>query len=303
MPRARCPYAAIVKVREPVDRPLDVVAAELLLSISQAFAVGVLLYLAVGAWAEREIGAGTIAAILVALAFAVGGAWLYWLLGGIGLPLAAAELPVALFLGFAALLGLRGDELVALDPLALALTLAAAVYGIVAGVFLDSPRRLRWDQRRTTRRREPVPRVTPATAAWVARVRGVRPTPSSGASATAASRAGAVPPPVERAPSPSPTAVEVPPPPAPEPPRQAPTVAAPAVPAKPVTPTRAPTRTGATAAAPRPAASPTSTPPDPLELPTSVEPRAQRSPWAWARPPEWNREEERFEDDGEDDRA
>jgi hypothetical protein len=29
-----------------------------------------------------------------------------------------------------------------------------------------------------------------------------------------------------------------------------------------------------------------------IVLPTSVEPRAQRSPWAWAAPPEWNRDED-----------
>ncbi|MFV2064392.1 MAG: hypothetical protein ACC726_12920, partial [Chloroflexota bacterium] len=31
---------------------------------------------------------------------------------------------------------------------------------------------------------------------------------------------------------------------------------------------------------------------DPIELPTSLEPKAQRSPWAWAAPPEWNRDDE-----------
>jgi hypothetical protein len=29
-----------------------------------------------------------------------------------------------------------------------------------------------------------------------------------------------------------------------------------------------------------------------IVLPTSVEPRATRSPWAWAAPPEWNRDED-----------
>jgi hypothetical protein len=29
-----------------------------------------------------------------------------------------------------------------------------------------------------------------------------------------------------------------------------------------------------------------------IELPTMIEPRAQRSPWAWAAPPEWNRDED-----------
>jgi hypothetical protein len=301
MPCATGPYAAIVKVREPVARPLDVIVAELLLSISQAFVVGVLLYLAVGVWSERGVDAGTIAAILVALALAVGGGWLYWLLGGIGLPLAAAELPVALFLGFAALLGLRGDALLQLEPLALLATLVAAVYGIVAGVFLDSPRRLRWDQRRTTRRQEPVPRISPATAAWVARVRGVR-TPASG-STSPLSGPRPAPPPLPSEPAPVPAAEAPRPPATHEPPRAAPTVAAPPVPAKPVTPSRAPARAGVSTAAPRPTSSPATASPDPLELPTSVEPRAQKSPWAWARPPEWNREEETFDDERDEERG
>jgi hypothetical protein len=31
---------------------------------------------------------------------------------------------------------------------------------------------------------------------------------------------------------------------------------------------------------------------DAIELPTSIEPKAQRSPWAWAAPPEWTRDED-----------
>lgn len=295
-------YAALVKVREPVARPLDVIVAELLLSISQALVVGILLYLAVGVWSERGIDAGTIAAILVALAFAVGGAWLYWLLGGIGLPLAAAELPVALFLGAAALLGLRDDAIVQLEPLALILTLVSSVYGIVAGVFLDSPRRLRWDQRRTTRRQEPVPRISPATAAAVARMRGVR----ESATTRSSPPLGPRPP----APASSPVVAEPVPttepprqPAAPEAPRQAPTVAAPEVPAKPVTTSRSPSRSPTTSGSASRSSTSATKSPDPLELPTSVEPRAQKSPWAWARPPEWNREDETLDDDREDERG
>src|SRR5688572_32658633 len=92
-PANRCwivAYAAAMKVREPVARPLDVIVAELLQSVSQAFVVGVLLYLAIGVWDELGVDAGSIAAILVVLAFLVGAAWLYWLLGGSGWPLAAA---------------------------------------------------------------------------------------------------------------------------------------------------------------------------------------------------------------------
>lgn len=303
MPGAMASYAGLVKVREPVARPLDVIVAELLLSISQAFVVGVLLYLAVGVWSERGIDAGTIAAILVALAFAVGGAWLYWLLGGIGLPLAAAELPVALFIGSAALLGLRDDALVRLEPLALLLTLVSSVYGIVAGVFLDSPRRLRWDQRRASRRQDPVPRVSPATAAAVARMRGVSTSATKPSSPPQGPRPSvSTSPPVEPLPM---TATEAPrPPAAPEAPRQAPTVAAPEVAAKPATPSRSQSRPSTTSAsASRSSTTSATKSPDPLELPTSVEPRAQKSPWAWARPPEWNREDETLDDDREDERG
>jgi hypothetical protein len=290
-----------VKVREPVARPLDVIAAELLLSISQAFVVGVLLYVAVGVWSERGVDSGSIAAILIAMAFVVGGGWLYWLLGGIGLPLAAAELPVAIFLTAAALFGLRGDPIIGLEPFALILTLVASVYGIAAGVFLDSPRRLRWDQRRTRRRQDPVPRVSPATAAAMARMRGVRDSATSRSTAPTPPRASAPPATTSTSPEPVSTAEGTRPPPAPETPRPAPTIAAPAVPAKPVTPTRPPGRppTSSSASSRTTAA----TDPDPLELPTSVEPRAQKSPWAWARPPEWNREEETFDDDREDERG
>ena len=31
---------------------------------------------------------------------------------------------------------------------------------------------------------------------------------------------------------------------------------------------------------------------DAIELPTMIEPKAQRSPWAWAAPPAWNRDED-----------
>jgi hypothetical protein len=296
-------YAALVKVREPAARPLDVIVAELLLSVSQAFVVGILLYLAVGVWSERGIDAGSIAAILVAMAFVVGGGWLYWLLGGIGLPLAAAELPVAIFLCAAALFGLRGDAIVQLDPFALSLTLVASVYGIAAGVFLDSPRRLRWDQRRTTRRQDPVPRISPATAAAVARLRGVRESATSRSSPVQGLRPPASPSsPVVAEPVPTTEAPRQPA--APEAPRQAPTVAAPDVPAKPVTTSRsqgrAPTTSGS---ASRSSTSATTKSADPLELPTSVEPRAQKSPWAWARPPEWNREDETLDDEREDERG
>ncbi len=159
-----------MKVREPVARPLDVVAAELLLSASQAFLAGVLFYLAMGIWDDRGVGSGPVAIVLAALGAAVGGGWLYWLLGGVGWPLAAANVPVAMFLGFALVLGWRGDDLFHVAGAPLLLSLAASAYGIVCGVFLDSPRRWRWDQRQRLRSGTVVPRVSPATKTFVAQV-------------------------------------------------------------------------------------------------------------------------------------
>ena len=145
-------------------------AAEALLSVSQAFLVGVLLYLAMGIWDDRGVGFGPVAFILAALGAAVGGGWLYWLLGGVGWPLATANVPVAMFLGFALVLGWRGDDLFRVAGAPLLLSLAASVYGLVCGVFLDSPRRWRWDQRQKPRPGTAVPRVSPATKTFVAQV-------------------------------------------------------------------------------------------------------------------------------------
>ena len=164
------PYAVAVKVREPVERPLDVVAIELLLTASQAFVAGTLFYLAVGVWGDRGVGAGPVAAILAALGIAVGAAWLFWLLGGTGWPLAAANAPVAIFAGMALLLGVTSDGLIRLEPLPLLLLIASSVLGIVGGVFLDSPRRWRWDQRQRLRAGAKVPRVSPTTTALLARL-------------------------------------------------------------------------------------------------------------------------------------
>jgi hypothetical protein len=159
-----------VKVREPVARPLDVVAAELLLSASQAFLVGVLVYLAMGVWEDRGVAYGPVAIVVAGLGVAVGAGWLYWLLGGVGWPLAAANVPTAMFLGFALVLGWQGDDLFRVEGIPLLLSLTASVYGIVCGAFLDSPRRLRWDQRQRPRPGTTVPRVSPVTRTVVARV-------------------------------------------------------------------------------------------------------------------------------------
>ena len=313
---AEYPYAGAVKVREPVARPLDIVAVELLLSASQAFLVGVLMYLAVGVWDDRGVGLGTTAIVLVLMGLAVGGSWLYWLLGGVGWPLAAANVPVAMFIGFALVLGWFGEDLFRVRGVPLLLAEASAVFGIAAGVFLDSPRRWRWDQREKLRPGTQVPRVSPTTQAVVAQVPrslprragqdepvsdlaarieqstppGSAPTGEVGipsvdaghddpleavAGADTATPHEPADPELADAPEVEGTPLKVP---------EAP---------EPTMPTARLERGGSTSSRP-----PSSTTTDEeeesdgIELPTMVEPKAQRSPWAWAAPPEWNRDED-----------
>lgn len=311
------PYAGAVKVREPVARPLDVVAVELLLSASQAFLVGVLMYLAVGIWDDRGVELGSVAAILVLLALAVGGAWLYWLLGGIGWPMAAANTPVALFLGFSLVLGWFGEDLIRVPGVPLLLAVAAAIFGIIAGVFLDSPRRWRWDQRQSLRPGTQVPHVSPTTHALVAQVprslpRRVSKEPNSDLAARieqstppGTEPSGSVDIPyVDGSETPgaesdamSPESRQA----ASEPTgsgddglSEAPDVTGTEIsasgPGKATMPTE---RLGGSARASEvTAADAESEEPASIELPTSIEPKAQRSPWAWAAPPDWNRDED-----------
>ncbi len=299
-----------MKVREPVPRPLDVVLAELLLSASQAFLVGVLCYLAVGMWDDRGVGFGPVAIVLAGLGAAVGGGWLFWLAGGTGWPLAAANVPTAMFLGFALVLDWQGDPLFRLQGAPIVLALAASVYGIACGVFLDSPRRWRWDQRQKPRPGSTPPRISPATRAFAAQVPRTLPRrstatlepaelipPASPASpATAGAPGGADLSAAERDIAWSGRddtddlddgvvggPVEVPDDAA----ADAPTTAG----STPPMPTERLDQAARAGTASATLDEPASTPGG-IELPTSLEPRAQRSPWAWAAPPEWNREEE-----------
>ena len=118
-----------------------------------------------GAWAWDPA-----AIILALLGLAVGAAWLYWLLGGVGWPMAAANVPVAMFIGFAMVLAWYGDDLFDAPGVPRLLAELSAIFGIVAGVFLDSPRRWRWDQRQRLRPGTKVPRVSPTTQAIVAQM-------------------------------------------------------------------------------------------------------------------------------------
>lgn len=289
------PYADGMKVREPVVRPLDVVAAEVMVTVSQAFVAGVLAYLAAGFWSERDVGSGPVVAILGAAAVAVSSAWLFWLLGGAGWPMALVDVPVALYMGFALLLGLQGTLFLQLDPLLGLLTLTCAVYGVVAGFFLDSPRRWRWDQRRTPRAGRPVPRVSLATERLIGRFTRPR-----SAHRPAAHAATSLPDPGREAvvaetdgPASSSPAVRMATPVDPIPaglPRR-PHVSAPdGDPREPIDVPSGRTTSGPAPGAIRLRSS------GPIvragvDLPTTDEPKARRSPWAWASPPEWNRDD------------
>ncbi len=300
---AEYPYAGAVKVREPVARPLDVVAVELLLSAGQAFLAGVLLYLAVGLWEDRGVGLGSAAAVLVLLGLAVGGAWLYWLLGGVGWPMAAANAVAGIFLGALLLLTWFGEAF-RVGGAPLLLSVAAAIYGVVAGVFLDSPRRWRWDQREKLRPGTHVPRVSATTEALAARVPRSLPRrePAPEPVSELAARIGSTPLPPATAGAAAPAPGEPAamgsssaPPPLPEP--DSPLTEAPPVEGahlevpeapEPVLPTPRLRRSGETAAEVDEAGGADAA----IELPTMIGPKAQRSPWAWAAPPEWNRDED-----------
>lgn len=286
-------------------RPLDVVSAELLLSASQAFLVGVTLYMAVGVWSDRSVGVDSVALVLGLLGLAVGGGWLYWLMGGTGWPLAAANVPTAMFLGFVLLLGIFGQEVIQLDAPPLVLAGAASIYGIVCGVFLDSPRRWRWDQRQKLREGTEVPRVSGATRAFMARVPRSLPSrsdpavPTSSVVGAGGALAG------EPTPSSGVTDVGLDA-------GDAEGVGIPYVDSgRAEEAPRAPEDEGAGpdakadashadedgdeedgAGADRAAVDVDEEEPGGIVLPTSVEPKAQRSPWAWASPPEWNRDED-----------
>jgi hypothetical protein len=296
-----------VRVREPVARPLDIVAVELLLTASQAFLAGVLLYMAVGFWEDAGVGLASQAAVLALLGLGVGGAWLFWLLGGVGWPMAAVNAPAGLFLAFMLVMdwSVEGFEI---GGAPLVLGTAAAIFGVVAGVFLDSPRRWRWDQRERLRPDTEVPTVSPTTQALVAQVpRSLprrKPEPES-MSELAARIESATPHGKEAdgtagAPEVMVTGtaedIEPAPEPAPEPEPASALSDAPDIPGTPLDVPEAPEPVMPTARLGRSAAGSPGNDDDEedesIELPTMIEPKAQRSPWAWAAPPEWNRDED-----------
>jgi hypothetical protein len=318
---AEYPYAGAVKVREPVARPLDVVAVELLLTAAQAFLVGVLLYLAVGFWEDQGVGLGSVAAILVLLGLAVGGAWLYWLMGGVGWPMAAANTPVALFFGFTLVMGWYGDESFRVGGAPLLLAEVSAVFGVIAGVFVESPRRWRWDQREKLRPGTQVPRVSETTLTLAAQVprslsrRAPKEVPVSDLAAriehstppgsALSGEAGApavrdAEPHADRGADAAPSSPSSPVSPVSEPEPESELTDAPDVKGTSIEVPEAPEPTMPASMLKRGAKAGAISGPDlgddeadeGVELPTMIEPKAQRSPWAWAAPPEWNRDEE-----------
>lgn len=302
-------YADRVRVREPVARPLDVVAVELMLTTSQAFLVGVLLYMAVGFWEDAGVGLASQAAILALLGLGVGGAWLYWLIGGVGWPMAAVNAPAGMFFVFVLVMDWSVEDF-EIGGAPLVLATAAAVFGVVAGAFLDSPRRWRWDQRERLRPGTRVPRVSPVTQALVAQVprslphREGQPEAVSALAARigSATPSGAGPsgetgaPDVAAGPGED-DEHEGPPPAGPGPEAGSALSDAPEIPGTPLEVPAAPEPAMPTARLGRSATrgqgdKDDEEDEDSLELPTMVGPKAQRSPWAWAAPPEWNRDED-----------
>jgi hypothetical protein len=225
-----------------------------------------------------------------------------------------------LFLVFDLALGFGGEELLPLDPLVMFLALAAAGYGMAAGILLEPPRRWRWDQRQRPRAGAPVPRVSDTTKAFVGRVpRTIRPSSAAAGTGTGAGggrrgRGGSGAAPLRGTVAADVTADELA--------GRAPTARSSAergeaepidaaaglpgadtdlaperLPSSPTgsegTPPVSASGARATMTGSEPEAGPEPEAATPsLELPTSVEPRAQKSPWAWAAPPEWNREED-----------
>ena len=158
-----------MQAREPVDRPLDVIAAEIALTVTQALLVGILLWLAQGYWEELGVANGPVLGVLVVLALGVGATWVLWLVGQPGWPMAVANLPVALLMGGVFLLGLRGADPGRLGWLITIPGLVFSIAGIAGGIFLPGPRRVRWQGLPAPRPGRVTPRLTPTTVKAIER--------------------------------------------------------------------------------------------------------------------------------------
>jgi hypothetical protein len=152
-----------VRRRQPVERPLDIVALELLVSISQALLAGILLALATQLGGDARAYGLPVPGLLAILGFAVGVGWARWLMGGSGWVMASVCLAISMLAGALWLLSLQDATLPRIDPLVGLVAVACAVYGLVAGVFLDGPHRAHWKGGVSQPRRGmPQTRATPA---------------------------------------------------------------------------------------------------------------------------------------------
>jgi len=149
--------------RPPTDRPLDIVGLELLLCVSQALLAGILLSMAADLGGDARAAGLPVPGLTAVLGLSVGTAWLWWLVGGSGWPMAAIDFAVALLTGALWLLSLQDSSVPHIDPWVGLVGLACALYGIVAGAFLPGPRRGHWkDGESRPRRGLPQTRTSPA---------------------------------------------------------------------------------------------------------------------------------------------
>ena len=301
-----------MKVREPVARPLDVIAAELLLSVSQAFVVGVLLYLAVGVWDERGVDSGRSppSSSRSRSPSAPRGCTGCWAARGCRSPRPSCRS--------------RSSS----RSLACSASAAMSSCGSSRSPFCSRSRQRPTGSSRACSSTRPdgfagTSGGPPDTSSRsrVSRLRPPHGRPGWERCAGAQPRAGRRrqrprrrarrcgrpnrPPRPRRRQRRPPRCRE---------PRWSRRPRAPPRPSRPRRSRRArrhrrdsrhgvPDRVRARTGGPTTSSTTPAPSGGPVELPTSVEPRAQRSPWAWARPPEWHREEETFEDDQDGDRA
>lgn len=149
--------------RPPTDRPLDIVALELLLSISQALLVGILLSMASDLGGDARAAGLPVPGVTAVLGLAVGATWVWWLVGGSGWLLAAVDLGIAVLTGALWLLSLQDPTAPHIDPLVGLIAVSCAVGGIVGGAFLPGPRRGHWKGGESRPRRGlPETRTSPA---------------------------------------------------------------------------------------------------------------------------------------------
>jgi hypothetical protein len=152
-----------IRRRQPIERPLDIIGLELLVTISQALLAGILLSLASQLGGDARAYGLPLPGLLAVLAIAVGVGWLRWLVGGSGWLMAAVCLATAILTGALWLLALQDPTLPRVDWLVGLIAALCAIYGLAAGVFLDGPHRAHWKGGVSQPRRGvPETRATPA---------------------------------------------------------------------------------------------------------------------------------------------